>query len=153
MTFMDAPMASVDARQDRLVRPHAHPEEWFSIMFALGGTLLAMAFFWGAPQFEPQSGLAWTIPGWVAFTYLFFQMLFLLVSATQIRVLGVLDSIISIVPFVAGLVTATELGHLNLSTFQINALTTMLAAGLGEFLLTVWVRFVVNRRTIGIYAT
>jgi len=57
--------------------------------------------------------------------------------------------------FWAGLVTATEwlMGHLNLSTFQINALATMLAAGLGEFLLTVWVRFVVNRRTIGIDTT
>jgi hypothetical protein len=148
-------MASIDARQDRLARPHAHPEEWLSIIFALGGALLATAFFWGAPQVEPQSGLAWTAPGWIAFTYLFFQMLFLLVSATQIRALGVLDSIISIAPFVAGLVTATEwlMGHLNLSTFQINALATMLAAGLGEFLLTVWVRFVVNRRTIGIDTT
>jgi len=148
-------MASVGARQERWVRSHAHPEEWLSIIFALGGALLATAFFWGVPQFEPQSGLAWTVPGWVAFTYLFFQMLFLLVSATQIRALGVLDSIISIVPFVAGLVTATEwlMGHLNLSTFQINGLATMLAAGLGEFLLTVWVRFVVNRRTIGIDAT
>ena len=45
------------------------------------------------------------------------------------------------------------MGHLNLSTFQINALATMLAAALGEFLLTVWVRFVVNRRTIGIDTT
>ena len=144
-------MALVDAQQVR-VRPHAHPEEWLSIIFALGGALLATAFFWGVPQFEPQGGLAWTVPGWVAFTYLFFQMLFLLVSATQIRALGVLDSIVSIVPFVAGLVTATEwlMGHLSLSTFQINALATMLAAGLGEFPLTVWVRFVVNRRTIGI---
>jgi len=84
-------MASIDARQDRLARPHAHPEEWLSIIFALGGALLATAFFWGAPQVEPQSGLAWTAPGWVAFTYLFFQMLFLLVSATQIRVLGALS--------------------------------------------------------------
>jgi hypothetical protein len=40
-------MASVDARQDRLVRPHAHPEVWLSINFALGGALLATAFFWG----------------------------------------------------------------------------------------------------------
>src|SRR5262249_27550074 len=148
-------MASVDARQERWVRSHAHPEEWLSIIFALGGALLATAFFWGLPQFEPQSGLAWTVPGWVAFTYLFFQMLFLLVSATQIRALGVLDSIISIVPFVAGLVTATEwlMGHLNLSTFQINGLATMLAAGLCEFLLTVWGRFVVYPRAIGHDAT
>src|SRR5215813_4402847 len=147
-------MASADAGQDRLARPHAHPEEWLSIIFALGGAVLASAFLWGAPQFEPQGGLAWAVPGWVAFAYLFFQMLFLLVSAAQIRALGVLDSIISIVPFVAGLVTATEwlMGHLNLSTFQINALAILLAAGLGEFFLTVWLRFVVNRRTIGIDA-
>jgi len=145
-------MASLDARQEQLVRPNAHPEEWLSIIFALGGALLTVAFFWAAPQFEPQSGLAWTIPGWLAFTYLFFQLMLLLVSATQIRALGVLDSIVSIVPFVAGLVTAAEwlMGRLNLSTFQINALATMLAAAFGEFLLTVWVRFVVNRRTIGI---
>src|SRR5262245_54135878 len=83
-------MASLDARQDRLGRSHAHPEEWLSIIFALSGAVLATAFFWGAPQFAPQSGLAWTVPGWVAFTYLFLQMLFLLVSATQIRALGVL---------------------------------------------------------------
>jgi len=38
-------------------------------------------------------------------------------------------------------------------TFQLNALAIMLAASLGEFLLTIWVRFVVNRRTIGIDAT
>jgi len=148
-------MALVGARQERVARPRAHPEEWLSILFAFCGALLAAAFFWAAPQFEPQSGLAWTVPGWLAFAYLFLQMLFLLVSATQIRVLGVFDSVVSIVPFVAALVTATEwlMGHLNLSAFQINALATMLAAGLGEFLLTVWVRFVVNRRTIGIDAS
>jgi len=103
-----------------------HLRPW---IFALGGALLSVAFFWAAPQFEPQSGPAWTIPGWLAFIYLFFQMLFLLVSATQIRVLGVFDSILSIVPFVAGLVTATEwlMGHLNLSTFQINALASCAA--------------------------
>jgi hypothetical protein len=82
-------------------------------------------------------------------------MMLLLVSATQIRVLGVLDSIVSIFPFVAALVTTIEwiLGHLPFSLFQLNALAIMLAASLGEFLLTIWVRFVVNRRTIGIDAT
>jgi len=106
------------------------------------------------PTFQPTSGLAWTIPGWLAFFYLFTQMLMLLVSATQIRVLGVLDSIISIFPFVAALVTTIEwmLGHLPFSLFQLNALAIMLAASLGEFLLTIWVRFVINRRTIGIDA-
>jgi len=103
-----------------------HLRPW---IFALGGALLSVAAFSSEKQFEPQSGPAWTIPGWLAFIYLFFQMLFLLVSATQIRVLGVFDSILSIVPFVAGLVTATEwlMGHLNLSTFQINALASCAA--------------------------
>jgi len=103
-----------------------HLRPW---IFALGGALLSFAFFWAAPQFEPQSVTGWTITGWLALIYLFFLMLFLLVSATQIRVLGVFDSILSIVPFVAGLVTATEwlMGHLNLSTFQINALASCAA--------------------------
>jgi hypothetical protein len=46
-----------------------------------------------------------------------------------------------------------QYSHLPFSTFQLNAVATMLAAGLGEFLLTVWIRFVVNRRTIGIEAS
>jgi hypothetical protein len=46
------------------------------------------------------------------------------VSATQIRTLGVLDTIVAILPVVAGLVMVTEwlLGHLPLSPFQLNAL-------------------------------
>jgi hypothetical protein len=139
-----------------VARTHvAHPEEWLSILTALVSTLGAVAFFWEAPSFEPESGFAWAIPGWLAFAYLFFQILFLLVSATQIRALGVLDSILAILPFIAGVVTIIEwmLGRLPFSMFQLNAVATMLAAGLGEFLLTVWIRFVVNRRTIGIEAS
>ena len=136
-------------------RRSTHPEEWLSILLALGAAALATAFLWLAPTFQPAGGLVWSIPGWIAFAYLFVQMLLLLVSATQIRVLGVLDSIVSIFPFVAALVTVIEwmLGHLPFSAFQLNALAIMLAASLGEFLLTIWVRFVVNRRTIGIDAS
>jgi hypothetical protein len=42
------------------------------------------------------------------------------------------------------------LGRLALSPFQINVLTTMLVASIGEFLLTMWTRFVLNRRTISV---
>jgi hypothetical protein len=149
-------MATAEMRHVNVARAHvAHPEEWLSILTALVSTLGSVAFFWGAPSFEPESGLAWTIPGWLAFAYLFFQILFLLVSATQVRALGVLDSVVAIFPFIAGMVTIIEwiLGRLPFSTFQLNAVATMLAAGLGEFLLTVWIRFVVNRRTIGIEAS
>jgi hypothetical protein len=148
-------MVAVDARDGRAARSRsAHPEEWLSMLMSLGATVLVMAFLWLAPSYQPTSGVVWSIPGWIGFIYLFVQMLLLLVSATQIWVLGVLDSIISIFPFVAALVTTIEwiLGHLPFSLFQLNALAIMLAASLGEFLLTIWVRFVVNRRTIGIDA-
>jgi hypothetical protein len=149
-------MVAVDAKEGRAARSHStHPEEWLSMLMSLGATVLTMAFLWLAPNYQPTSGVVWSIPGWIGFIYLFVQMMLLLVSATQIRVLGVLDSIVSIFPFVAALVTTIEwiLGHLPFSLFQLNALAIMLAASLGEFLLTIWVRFVVNRRTIGIDAT
>ena len=132
----------------------AHFEERLSILIALVGALGSVLFLWLAPEFEPQSPIAWTIPGWLAGAYLFVQILFLLVSATQIRTLGVLDTIVAILPVVAGLVTIVEwvLGHLPLSLFQLNALGLLIATSLGEFLLTVWIRFVLNRRTIAIDA-
>jgi hypothetical protein len=145
---MDAADARQRARQARV----AHPEEWVSILMALGGTVASLFFFWKAPTFSPENYFAWTIPGWIAGAYLFTQILVLLVSATQIRVLGVFDSIIAIVPVVAGFVMVVEwlLGHLPLSLFQLNALALLICTSLGEFLLTVWIRFVLNRRTIAI---
>jgi hypothetical protein len=136
------------------VRRTTHPEEWLSILFALAASVGASFYFWVAPSYSPEAGLIWALPGWLAFAYLFFQMLFLLVSASQIRALGVLDSIVAIFPVVAGLVIVVEwmLGHLALSTFQVNALAILLAAAVGEFLLTIWIRFVVNRRTLAIDA-
>jgi hypothetical protein len=133
----------------------AHTEETFSILMALVAAVGSVAFFWLAPGFQPQSHIAWTIPGWIAGSYLFLQIFFLLISATQIRALGVLDSIIAIIPVVAGLVTVVEwlLGHVALSLFQLNSLALLIATSLGDFLLTVWIRFVLNRRTIAIDAT
>ena len=133
----------------------AHPEEYLSMLMALGGAVGTLAFFWIAPGFQPQSHIAWAIPGWIAGGYLFLQILFLLVSATQIRALGVLNSIIAIVPVIAGCVMVVEwfLGHVPLSLFQLNALALLICTSLGEFLLTVWIRFVLNRRTIAIDTT
>jgi hypothetical protein len=93
-----------------------------------------------------------TIPGWLAGAYLFVQILFLLVAATQIRTLGVLDTTVAILPVVAGGDVEWVLGHLPLSLFLLNALGLLIARSLGEFLLTVWIRFVLNRRTIAIAA-
>jgi hypothetical protein len=76
----------------------------------------------------------------------------LLVSAAQIRALGVLDTVVAILPVVAAIVTGIEwvLGRLPFSPFQLNVLTTMMVASVGEFLLTMWTRFVLNRRTISV---
>jgi len=139
------------------VRPTkvAHAEEWLSIWISLIATAVATAFIWWAPGFDPSSGPAWTIPVWLALFYLLVQLVFLLVSATQIRALGVLDSVISIVPVIAGTVTAIEwlLGHLHLSAFEIIALASLVVAGLAEFLLTIWIRFVLNRSTFAVVDT
>jgi len=130
----------------------AHTEEWWSILAALLAASATTAFLWKAPDFEPSNNLAWLVPGWVALAYLFIQMACLLVSATQIRSLAVVDSIVSIIPVVAGLVTGIEwiLGRVPLSSFQVNVLATMLITSGGEFLLTTWARFILNRRTVGI---
>src|ERR1700694_6176318 len=146
-------MVAAETRESRAARARvSHPEKYLSILMALGGTVASLAFFWLAPSFQPDSHIAWAVPGWVAGAYLFLQILLLLVSATQIRVLGVFDSIIAIVPVVAGLVMVIEwlLGPLPLSLFQLNALALLICTSLGEFLLTVWIRFVLNRRTIAI---
>ena len=145
-------MTLVDGLPRRPAARMAHTEEWFSILLCLGGTAFAMFAIWTAPGYEPASGAAWTIPVWMAFLYVLVQIVFLLVSATQIRVLGVVDSVIAIVPVIAGAVTAVEwlLGHLQLSSFQAMSLLALLVAGLSEFLLTLWIRFVLNRRTFAI---
>jgi asparagine N-glycosylation enzyme membrane subunit Stt3 len=129
----------------------AHPEEWFSILMAVGIAVGSVLYFWLAPELSPTNPFLWAVPGWIAGAYLFLQILFLLVSATQIRALGVLDSVLAILPVVAGLVMVVEaiLGHLKLSLFQLNVLGLLIATSLAEFLLTVWIRFVINRRTIG----
>ncbi len=85
-------------------------------------------------------------------SYLLVQLIFLLISATQIRALGVLDSVVAIVPVVAGAVTAVEwiFGHLHLSAFEIIALASLVVAGIAELFLTIWIRFVLNRRTFAV---
>lgn len=149
-------MVAITSSEGKGAHSHlAHTEEHFSILLALGATVGSAGFFWLLAGLDPQSHIAWAIPGWIAGSYLFLQILFLLISATQIRVLGVIDSIVAIFPFVVGLVLVAEwvLGHLPFSLFQLNALGLLLATSLAEFLLTVWIRFVINRRTIAIDAT
>jgi hypothetical protein len=75
-------------------------------------------------------------------------------SASQIRALGVLDSLISLVPLLLGLTMLVASiaipSRLPLSNYQLNTLAVLIITGGAEFLLTIWIRFVVNRRTLGI---
>jgi hypothetical protein len=139
---------------DRLRPLHraVHNEEWLSILVCVLGTAAAVYFIWTEPDYVPTSGPAWALPVWIGFIYVLVQIVFLLVSATQIRFLGVIDSILSILPVIAGGVITVEwmLGHLSLSGYQGMSLTALLVAGTSEFLLTLWIRFVLNRRTFAI---
>ena len=147
-------MAAAEAREGRAAARArvAHPEEYFSILMALGGTVASLGFFWLAPTFQPDSHIAWALPGWIAGAYLFMQILFLLVSATQGKALGISDPIVASFPFVAGLVVVAAwlLGRLPLSHFQLNGLAFLVATTLAEFFLTVWIRIVVNRRAAAV---
>src|SRR5262249_21637598 len=92
------------------------------------GTIGAGAVIWMASSYQPASGIAWAMPGWIAIAYLFFQILFLHVSVSQIRALGVVDSIVAVLPLVAGLVLVAEwvFGRLPLSLFHINTLDLLI---------------------------
>ena len=134
----------------------AHPEEWFSILLALIATVGGAIFIGYYPLYKPNDaggGVAWAVPVWIGFFYLIVQMTFLLFSASQIRALGVLDSVLAIAPVVAGLVILVQTiisPTFKMSSYQYNSLAVLIVAGASEFLLTIWIRFVLNRRTIGI---
>jgi membrane-anchored protein YejM (alkaline phosphatase superfamily) len=140
---------------DQRRRQSTHPEEWFSILLALIATIGGAIFIGYYPLFKPSDtggGVLWAVPVWLGFFYLIVQMTFLLFSASQIRALGVLDSVLAIAPVVAGLVLLIQTiisPTFHLSSFQLNSLAVLIVAGASEFLLTIWIRFVLNRRTIG----
>jgi hypothetical protein len=140
------------AMADERMRHSTHLEEWFSIGLALLGTTAASIFIGYWPMYSPEHPQTWVIPVWCGFLYLIFQITFLLFSASQVRALGVLDSAMAIVPVVAGLVilvTSLINKTFELSTYQLNTLAVLIIAGASEFMLTIWIRFVINRRTIG----
>jgi hypothetical protein len=137
-------------------RPAPHTEEWFSILLALIGTIGASIFIGYYPDYKPSEtgGVAWAVPVWIGFLYLIVQITFLLFSASQVRALGVLDSVLAIAPVVAGLVLLVQIIISStfkdkITPYQINSLAVLIVAGASEFLLTIWIRFVINRRTIG----
>ncbi len=140
--------------EERRGRPGAHPQEWFSILLSLAAAAGAWIYIGYFPDHSPKAPIYWIIPVWFGLLYLIIQMAFLLLSASQVQALGVLDSVIAIVPLVVGLVLVVVAvivpEKLPLSSFQKNTLAVLIVTGAAEFLLTIWIRFVVNRRMIGV---
>lgn len=130
-----------------------HPAELFSIIMAAAATIGVPLFLWIAGSWNPDNKIYWTIPLWIGLFYLIIQMIILLLSATQVRELGVVNSAVAILPLVAGLVTLTldiaDHAKFALSNYQLNVLAVLIIVGAAEFLLTIWIRFIVNRRTMG----
>ncbi len=139
--------------EDRRARASTHPEELFSIILALVAAVAAWLYIGYKPEYEPTKAFYWVFPVWLGLIYLIVQMAFLLLSASQVRALGVLDSVVAIIPLVVGMVlialSILVPQKLPLSNYQLNTLAVLVVAGGAEFLLTIWIRFVINRRTIG----
>jgi hypothetical protein len=136
-------------------RKGAQIEEWLSIILALAATIFAPIAISLTHNWEPENKIFWTMPLWIGLFYLIFQMAFLLrlVSSSDRNVSqGVLDSVVAIFPLVAGLVllalSIVDSQSFSFSSYQLNELAVLIIVGASEFLLTIWILFVLNRRTV-----
>lgn len=132
------------------IRHIRHPAEWISILSALLVAAIAIVFFWFMRGWSPASDWPKYLLGWLVIGYFAIQLITLLESAVNVRLSGLIDTIVSIVPFVVGLAVLldTYRSTTPLSEFQLNALMMLLATTLVDFIVTLWVRFAVNRRTV-----
>ena len=133
--------------------PAAHPvkrfEAFASIGLAIALTIFGAVFFFKFPGWEPQSNTWYYLLAWMVLGYLAAQLIALLSTAIDSRSIGFGDTVCSIMPAVAGAIVGVEAlqGLLKLSTFQQNALLLMICTSALESLITLWVRFTVNRKT------
>jgi hypothetical protein len=126
--------------------------ELVSIGSALALAGAATYLFWVVPGWTPTSEWPNYALAWIVIGYLAVQLIFLLETVVSVRFTGMIDAVVSIVPFVIGVVALinTAQGVLRLSPFQENALALLLAMSLLDFVVTMWIRFAVNRRTLGL---
>lgn len=139
--------------------PPAHPtrriEAFSSIGIALLLSVAAGVFFFRWGNWEPTEGgskLWYYALAWIVLAYLAAQLVALLLTAIDSRSIGFGDTVCSILPAIVGAVVLVEYfqKYIELSTFALNALMLMICTSGLEALITLWVRFTVNRRTIGI---
>src|SRR2546423_6341409 len=126
--------------------------ELWSIILALGSSVLAFLFFRFMPDYSPEHNWIRGLPGWVALGYITVQLWMLLDSALRIRPTSVIDAVLAIAPVVTGIVCAVlwMVGYLHLSLFQLNALAMLTVTGIVEFVSTLWVRNVVLQRGVSV---
>ena len=135
-------------------RAERHLETMASIGLAL---LLAVAggiFFFKFGAWEPNEASKFWHYGlaWVVLIYLALQLIALLSTAIDSSSIGFGDTICSILPALVGALLFFEYlqGIIKLSTFSQNALLLMIGTSALDSRITLWVRFTVNRRTIGL---
>ena len=133
-------------------------ERQLETMASIGlALLLAVAggiFFFKFGTWEPNETSKFWYYGlaWVVLIYLALQLIALLSTAIDSQSIGFGDTICSILPALVGALLFFEYlqGIIKLSTFSQNALLLMIGTSALDSLITLWVRFTVNRRTIGL---
>jgi hypothetical protein len=147
-----APEAPALARKVDLMR--LRMGESVSMVTSLMLSGAAAYLFWAMPGWSPQGELAKYALAWIVVAYLGLQLFALLDNAMHVRITGVVDTISAVMPFVVGLLALLNMaqGSLRLSGYQENALALLLAVSALDFVITLWMRFALNRRSLGIDA-
>jgi hypothetical protein len=133
---------------------HAHSVKRFEAAASIGLALLlaigAGIFFFKFGAWEPQSNVWYFALAWLVLGYLAAQLIALLLTAIDSRSIGFGDTVCSILPAIVGAIVGVEAlqGIIKLSTFSQNALMLMICTSALESLITLWVRFTVNRKTV-----
>jgi hypothetical protein len=129
-----------------------HGEEYVSIALALLLSVVGAVFFYRFQNWSPTSQFWFYVLPWVVLGYLAAQLVVLLSTAIDSRSIGFLDSLVSLIPAIMGAIIGVNSlqGFVHLSAYQENALLLMIGTSVLEALITLWVRFTVNRRTIGL---
>jgi hypothetical protein len=133
---------------------HAHPTKRFEAAASIGLALVlaigAGIFFFKFGAWQPESNVWYFALAWMVLGYLAAQLIALLLTAIDSRSIGFGDTVCSILPAIVGAIVGVEAlqGIIKLSTFSQNALMLMICTSALESLITLWVRFTVNRKTV-----
>lgn len=131
--------------------PNKQLEAFTSIGLSIALAVVGGIYFFKFGDYEPKSNFWYYVLAWVVLGYLAAQLIALLSTAIDSTSIGFSDTLCSILPAVIGAIVGVEAlqGIVHLSTFSQNALMLMIGTSALESLITLWVRFTVNRKTIG----